>query len=213
MVGRWAPNNAGVGPKSSASCGSLVTLMMFAMSRYTMFTLVAALGGTTATAGHLPFICTVPASIECALLTAGVRDPAVMTESLIQAELQTVGDVAELSTAEAAELFGELRAASVPLGDRARLRKVAWVHSIAWDREHWGGPGDQLAMLFHSGSLPPLHKNIGDETADAPHRQLQSVGGASIRPLRSSPLPSPASLAWSATPCRRGRRTRLRRHR
>ena len=35
-------------------------------------------------------------------------------------------------------------------------------------------------MLFHSSSLPPLHENIGDETADAPHRQLQSVGGASI---------------------------------
>ena len=97
-----------------------------------MFTLVTTLG---ATAAGLP-LCTVPASIECTLLTAGVRDPAVMTESLIQAELQTVSDVAELSAAQGAELFGELRAASVPVGDRARVRKFAWVHSIAWHREN-----------------------------------------------------------------------------
>ena len=55
-----------------------------------------------------------------------------MTETLTQAELRTVSDVAELDTAEAAELFGELRAAAVPLGDRARLRRVAWVHSVVW---------------------------------------------------------------------------------
>jgi hypothetical protein len=36
-----------------------------------------------------------------------------------------VADVAELNAAETAELFDEMRAASVPLGDRARLRKAA----------------------------------------------------------------------------------------
>jgi hypothetical protein len=49
-----------------------------------------------------------------------------MTEGLVHAELRTVADVAELDAAEVAELFGELRAALVPLGDRSRLRKVAW---------------------------------------------------------------------------------------
>jgi hypothetical protein len=44
-----------------------------------------------------------------------------MTEGLLRAELRTVLDVAELDTAEAAELFGALRGASVPLGDRSRL--------------------------------------------------------------------------------------------
>ena len=87
-----------------------------------MFSLVTAMGATAAT----PPVCTPLASIECALQTAGVRDPAAMTETLIQAELRTVADVAELDTGEAAELFGELQAAAVPLGDRARLRKVAW---------------------------------------------------------------------------------------
>jgi hypothetical protein len=44
-----------------------------------------------------------------------------MTASLLRAELQTVVGVAELSDAEAAELFNELRTASVPLGDRTLL--------------------------------------------------------------------------------------------
>ena len=88
---------------------------------YAMFTLVAALR-TTAAAG--PLLCNPLASIECVLQTAGVLDAAAMAESLLQIELRTVGDVAELDTTEAAELFGEL-------GDRARLRKVAWAHSIA----------------------------------------------------------------------------------
>jgi hypothetical protein len=105
-----------------------------------------------------------------------------MTETLIQAELWTVGDVAELDTAEAAELFDELRAASVPLGDRARLRKVAWVHSSAGDREQRGGPGEQSALMpaVQSGSLPPFYDNFGDKTANEHHRQLQSGGGVSI---------------------------------
>ena len=46
----------------------------------------------------------------------------VMTASLLRAELQTVvHGVAKLSDAEAAELFNELRTASVPLGDRTLL--------------------------------------------------------------------------------------------
>ena len=68
--------------------------------------------------------CTPTASLDCVLQTAGVRDPAPMAETLLRAELRTVDDVAELDTAEAAELFDELRAASVALGDRSRLRKV-----------------------------------------------------------------------------------------
>ena len=79
---------------------------------------------TTATAGSSP-LCTAPASVECALRAAGVRDPAAMTEGLLRAELRTVADVAELDAVEAAELFGVLRNAAVPLGDRSRLRKVA----------------------------------------------------------------------------------------
>jgi hypothetical protein len=105
-----------------------------------------------------------------------------MTKSLIQAELRTVADVAELDMTEVAELFGELRATSVPLGDRSRLRKIAWVHSIACDREQRDGRGEQSAMLFQSsGSLPPSHETIkGGKTTNPPHRQLQSSEGVSI---------------------------------
>jgi hypothetical protein len=124
--------------------------------------------------------CSPPASVECALQNAGVRDPAAMTESLLRAELRTVRDVAELDTAEAAELFDELRAEAVPWGDRSRLRKVAWIDSIAWDCQQWGGPGDQSAMMFQSSNLPPLHETIVGTTKNAPHRQLQAGGGVSI---------------------------------
>jgi hypothetical protein len=64
-------------------------------------------------------------SVECALRTAGVREPATMTETLLSAELTTVSDVAELGAGEILELFAGLRSASVPLGDRSRLRKAA----------------------------------------------------------------------------------------
>ena len=92
--------------------------MMFALC-HTMSTLVVALGATTTTE---PPACTLPASIECALQTAGVREPEAMTTTLLKAELRTVSDVAELSAAETAELFDDMRAAMVPLGDRSRLR-------------------------------------------------------------------------------------------
>ena len=85
------------------------------------------------TAAGPPQICTPPASVECALRTAGVRDPAAMTESLLRAELQTIGDVAELEkldAMESAELFSELRAAAVPLGDPSRLRKIARMKKV-----------------------------------------------------------------------------------
>jgi hypothetical protein len=52
---------------------------------YTKFTFVAALLRAIAAAVDPPF-CTVPASIECALQTTGVRDPAAVTETLMQAE-------------------------------------------------------------------------------------------------------------------------------
>ena len=48
-----------------------------------------------------------------------------MVTTLQRAELRMVADVAELNAAETAELFDEMRAASVPLGDRARLWKAA----------------------------------------------------------------------------------------
>ena len=108
-----------------------------------------------------PPVWTPPASIECAIQTAGVRDPAAMIESLDRAELRTVADVAELSNAEATELFGELRAAAVPLGDRARLRKVAQ------DVGRQGvGPHGQSAIMTRtcSGSgvrRTPRKKTIG----------------------------------------------------
>ena len=92
--------------------------------------------------------CTPPASVECALKTAGVREPAAMTESLLRAELRTVADVAELDVGEAAELFEELRAASVPLGDRSRLRKVA-------RGGVWGGGHSTSAVMFESGHEAP----------------------------------------------------------
>jgi hypothetical protein len=169
-------------------------MMYFALC-YTV-ALVAALGAT-ADAG--PLLCTIPASIKCTLQTAGVRDPTAMTESLLRAQLRTVSDVTELSAAEAVELFGELRAASVPLGDRARLRKAAWVDSIT-GAQLWSEPrGEQSAMMFQSGSLPPSHEELSDKITTAgngktpgpwgsdrergpivPHRQLQSGGGGSI---------------------------------
>jgi hypothetical protein len=88
--------------------------------------------------------------------------------------------VAELSAAETAELFDDMRAAAVPLGDRSRLRKVAWVHSVDFDRQQLGGPGEQSAIMFQSSSLPPSHKTIHEKTTNAHHRQLQSGGGVSI---------------------------------
>ena len=139
---------------------------------------IAAAPMATIAAGSLE--CTPPVSVECALQTAGVRDPAAMTESLQLAELRTVADVAELDTVEAAELFGELRAAAVPLGDRSRLRKAASTHSMIWDRQQWGGPGDQTSIMFQSDSLPPSHETIGGKATDVPHRQLQAGGGVSI---------------------------------
>jgi hypothetical protein len=72
-----------------------------------------------------------------------------MAKSLTHAELRTVADVAELNTAEAAELFGELQTTSVPLGDRTRLQKVAWVgwvHSTTLDLQQRGGSGEQSAI-------------------------------------------------------------------
>jgi hypothetical protein len=153
--------------------------MMFAWCyAIRMFTLVAALGAATV---ETP-LCNPPTSIECTLQTAGVHDPAAMTESLIHSELRTVGDVVELNTVEAEEMFDGLRAAVVPLGDRARLWKVAWVH---WDREQANGPGEHSTMMFHSDRLPPSHKRISDKTigkktTNAPHRHMQSGGGVSI---------------------------------
>ena len=79
-----------------------------------------------------------PATVECALRAAGVRDPATMTASLLRSELRTVKDVAELDSAEAAELFDELRAAAVPLGDRSRLRKAARGSGCSASRLHGG---------------------------------------------------------------------------
>ena len=136
--------------------------------------------------------CSPPASVECALQTAGVRDPASISANLLRAELRTVADVAELDLTEAAELFDELRAASVPLGDRSRLRKFA-------RGGVWGGGHGHSAVMFepraapqetlcenasagHDETTPGLH--VGrwgrERGQSAQHRQLQSGGGFSI---------------------------------
>ena len=132
--------------------------------------------------------CTPTASLDCALQTAGVRDPAPMAETLVRAELRTVDDVAELDTAEAAELLDELRAASVALGDRSRLRKV--VRGGAWGGVHGG-----FGVTYESGDVPTPEETLREkggaghqrtpgpvrsdreEGISAQHRQLQSGGG------------------------------------
>jgi hypothetical protein len=138
--------------------------------------------------------CTPLGSVECALRTAGVRDPAAMTETLLRAELRTVTDVAELDVAEAAELFEELRAALVPLGDRSRLRKVApggvWggVHgasaAIFEPRTHLHDEAPEETLCDKSGAgherPPGLGRWDWERGPGAQHRQLQSGGGFSI---------------------------------
>ena len=134
--------------------------------------------------------CSPLASVECALQTAGVRDPTSISANLLRAELRTVADVAELDLTEAAELFDELRAASVPLGDRSRLRKFA-------RGSVWGGSHGHSAVMFepraapqetlcenasagHDESTPGLDRWGRERGQSAPHRQLQSGGGFSI---------------------------------
>jgi hypothetical protein len=87
-----------------------------------------------------------------------------MTASLLRAELRTVEDVAELDTSEAAELFDELRAATVPLGDRSRLRKVARGQGFS-------------ALPLHGGVLSD---ESTEERRAMERRQLQASGGFSI---------------------------------
>jgi hypothetical protein len=90
-----------------------------------------------------------------------------MTASLLSAELSTVEDVAELDTSEAAELFDELRAAAVPLGDRSRLRKAA------------RGSGCSVARL-HGGVFSTESTEERRATEVTERRQLQASGGFSI---------------------------------
>ena len=87
---------------------------------------VVALATDVATAAAIA--CGMPDAIEYALENATVREPASITTSLHRApveHLRSVADVAELDPSEAAELFDELRAVAVPLGDRSRLRNLA----------------------------------------------------------------------------------------
>ena len=111
--------------------------------------------------------CPNPTPVECTLRAAGVREPATMTASLLRSELRTVKDVAELDSSEAAELFDELRAAVVPLGDRSRLRKAAW------------GSGCSVACL-HGGVLSMESTEERRATKVTERRQLQTSGGFSI---------------------------------
>ena len=132
-----------------------------------------------------------------------------MTASLTRAELRSVADVAELTTAEGAELFSELRSASVPLGDRARLRKAAGRHGRSKpEPDVQPGYVEHILYTGADGTASPLaverpSKNIrpglmGGQTHPGPsqpgagwstshrhnpstsHRQLQSGGGFSI---------------------------------
>jgi hypothetical protein len=123
---------------------------------------IAAVHATHASSS--PASCPNPAIVECALRAAGVREPATMLTSLLRAELRTVGDISELDPSEAAELFEELRAAAVPLGDRSRLRKVAL------------GAGDPAVIL--PGGV--LSAELTKETRATGRRQLQASGGFSI---------------------------------
>jgi hypothetical protein len=106
-----------------------------------------------------------------------------MIESLLLAELRTLRDVADLDATEAAELFGALRTASVPLGDRSRLRKVARGEVLG-----------QADVVFEAGNVPDVEKlasRLDKPTAGQPkmhqerrrmeqHRRMQSGGGFSI---------------------------------
>jgi hypothetical protein len=106
-----------------------------------------------------------------------------MTEGLLRAELRTVADVAELDTTEVAELFGELRGASVPLGDRSRLRKVAWGSVQGALR---GGstvdlfvPTDNACGKARAGLKTMPRADVRSDRRGGPceqHRQLQSGG-------------------------------------
>ena len=136
--------------------------------------------------------CTSPTTLDCALQTAGIRDPVAMTKTLLRAELRTVGDVGGLDIPEAAELFDDLRAASVALGDRSRLRKLA-------RGGVWGGAHGGSAVIFEPMKDGPVLEETtlrgekagaghqwtpGSVRSDrelggpsAQHRQLQSGGG------------------------------------
>jgi hypothetical protein len=131
----------------------------------------------------LPVKCTSLATIECTLRSAGVHNPAAISANLLRSELRSMEDVAELDMAEVAELFEELRAAAVPLGDRARLRKAARL-SGAVDRTHpfvkleYSVPPAEPSGKARGGSLATGLQFCAEEHSEVrTDRQLQSGGG------------------------------------
>ena len=88
---------------------------------------LAALADTALAAGaiHVGLPYEPAEGVACTLQATGVRDPAAIAAALSQAALHSVADVAGLNGGETAELFEDLRAAAIPLGDRARLRKAS----------------------------------------------------------------------------------------
>ena len=93
--------------------------------------------------------------IASAIQAAGVREPSAIVAALSQAALYSMADIAELNEAEAAELVEGLQAVMIPLGDRARLRKIyekagschdfgagnRWLQAGAIDATKGGGGG------------------------------------------------------------------------
>lgn len=82
-------------------------------------------------ANHAAGLASCERELACPLESFGVRDPTPIVAALSQAALHSVKDVSMLNEAETAELFEDLRAGLIPLGDRARLRKAtaAWVET------------------------------------------------------------------------------------
>jgi hypothetical protein len=92
-----------------------------------------------------------------------------MTASLLHAELRSMADVASLNGVEAAELFDELRAAAIPLGDRSRLRKASEGLEKEKARRH-----------YHQTQVVPGAEDAAASLGEHDRRQLQSGGGFSI---------------------------------
>ena len=81
--------------------------------------------------------------MACPLQSFGVRDPTAIVAALSQAALHSAADVSMLNVAEAAELFEDLRAGAIPLGNRTKLRKA----TAAW------GENDQSLWAEHPSAF------------------------------------------------------------
>jgi hypothetical protein len=124
---------------------------------------LAAVADTASAAGAVGVPCDIAEGVACTLQATGVREPAAIVATLTQAALYSVADVAELNGGETAELLEGLRAAAIPLGDRARLRKAS---------EHGGTP-----QPFAEDEMPCAPRPLQDTN----HRRLQRATSSSDR--------------------------------